>query len=167
MSTAKQIIVEDAGRLELVSEIVAAFVSNNSLPAADLPSLIASVHNSFRQILAPPEIAPIPEPKHPAVPIKKSVTDEFIICLEDGKQFRSLKRHLGSVYGMTPDQYRARWNLPKDYPMVAPAYSATRSQLAKKIGLGNKPAPAVSTPAKAPNSDQPQSGGRGRQKKAA
>jgi predicted transcriptional regulator len=120
--------------IELTSDIVAAFVSNNSVQAADLPDLIRSVHNALGAVLDP---TPEPESrKEPAVPVKKSITPEAIICLEDGRKFKSLKRHLRTAYDMTPEQYRAKWGLPRDYPMVAPAYAAARSKLAKQMGLG-------------------------------
>lgn len=135
----------DADRLEQVAEIVSAYVSNNALSAADLPKLIAETHNALRSLSAE-EVQPVVEDLNPAVPIKKSVTPDFIICLDDGKKFKSLKRHL-SVLGMTPDEYRAKWGLPSNYPMVAPNYSAARSSLAKSAGLGRKPAQATA-PAK-------------------
>ena len=138
--------------INVISDIVSAYVSNNSLRPSDLPDLIASVHASI-QMIAKGEIeAPAAAPLVPAVPVKKSVTKDFLICLEDGKKFRSLKRHLGSVYSMTPDEYRQKWGLPSDYPMVAPGYSEVRSQLAKEIGLGQQrsaPAVAAAEPAAA------------------
>jgi len=136
--------------LELTVEIVSAYVSNNEVAAADLPSLIASVANSLSELKGNGAKAEIPEPPKPAVPIKKSVTPDFIISLEDGKKFKSLKRALSARYGMTPDEYRAKWGLPADYPMVAPNYSAARSDLAKKLGLGRKPGevPAKKAPAR-------------------
>jgi predicted transcriptional regulator len=114
-------------------------VKNNPVPVSALPDLIASVAASLNGLVngAPP--AEVVEPQKPAVPIKKSVTPDYIISLENGKRFKSLKRHLMTSYGMTPDGYRAKWNLPSDYPMVAPNYAATRSALAKTIGLGRKP----------------------------
>ena len=122
--------------IEIVADLVSAYVSNNSIRAADLPDFIASIHASIRSLgNGHVEAAPATPPV-PAVPIKKSLTQDHIICLEDGKKFRSLKRHLGTVYNMTPDEYRAKWGLPKDYPMVAPGYSEIRSKLAKDIGLG-------------------------------
>ena len=121
--------------IEIVADLVSAYVSNNSIRAADLPEFIASVHASIRS-LADGQSEPTPPPLVPAVPVKKSVSQDHIICLEDGKKFRSLKRHLGTVYNMTPDEYRTKWGLPKDYPMVAPGYSEIRSKLAKDIGLG-------------------------------
>ncbi len=122
--------------LTLMADVVAAYVSNNSLPLADLPALMRSVHDSLATLATGSAPAPVEEVKPPAVPIKKSITPDFLICLEDGKKFRSLKRHLGTVYNLTPEKYREKWGLPSDYPMVAPAYSAVRSQLAKAIGLG-------------------------------
>ena len=127
----------DADRhLALMADVVAAYVSNNSLPSSDLPALISAVHASLKDLAAGTAPPPVAEPQPPAVPIRKSVTQDFLICLEDGKKFRSLKRHLGTVYNLTPEKYREKWGLPSDYPMVAPAYSAVRSQLAKAIGLG-------------------------------
>ena len=125
----------DARTLEMTVEIVAAYVSGNELPSNDLPNLIATVFASLRNtqdggpILASKELVP-------AVPTKKSVFPDHIVCLEDGKRFKSLKRHLRSSYDMSPDDYRAKWGLAADYPMVAPNYAAARSDLAKKIGLG-------------------------------
>lgn len=124
--------------VELAVEIVSAYVSNNSLPINDVPSFIASVHgaiNSLRSEAAPPvEAAP-----EPAVPIKKSIHRDYLISLEDGQKYKTLRRHL-STRGLTPDEYRAKWGLPKDYPMVCPAYSEHRSTLAKQAGLGNRAA---------------------------
>lgn len=124
----------------LAAEIVAAFVANNSVSTTDLPALITSVHGAIKALGQPAEEV-VPE-LVPAVPIKKSVTPDFIICLEDGKKFKSLKRHLATHFQLTPDEYRSKWNLPSDYPMVAPNYSETRSALAKTNGLGRKPTPA-------------------------
>ena len=121
---------------ELTADIVSAYVSNNPLPVSGLPDVIASVHASLSGLGTP--ISPVVEPQTPAVNPKRSVTPEFIICLEDGKKFKSLKRHLSTDFGLTPDAYRAKWNLPHDYPMTAPNYAAQRSQLAKSIGLGRK-----------------------------
>jgi predicted transcriptional regulator len=122
--------------IELAGEIVAAFVSNNPLPKGELPSLIFAVHTAVVRLAAEPESVPLQfEIKTPAVPIRRSITPDFLICLDDGKRFKSLRRHLGGL-GMTPGQYRERWNLPPDYPMVAPNYAAQRSALAKQIGLG-------------------------------
>ncbi len=123
--------------LSLTSEIVAAHVSNNAVSNTDLPQLIETV---FRTLSGLDAKAAEPEPEQkPAVPIKKSINDDYLICLEDGKKLKMLKRHLSTAYGMTPEEYRAKWGLPHDYPMVAPNYSKTRKDLAKKIGLGRKP----------------------------
>jgi predicted transcriptional regulator len=130
-------------QLELAADIVSAYVSNNPVPAATLPDFIQTVHASLAALgrgAAAPE--PAAETKAPAVPVRKSITREYIVCLEDGKKFKSLKRHLQAAYGMTPADYRAKWGLPPDYPMVAPAYTAARSAMAKEMGLGRKPAPA-------------------------
>ena len=124
--------------IDLTTSIVSAYVSHNSLRAADLPELIATVHSALRGLGVPIEAAADATPPAPAVPIKKSVSEDYIICLEDGKKFRSLKRHIGTVYNLSPEQYREKWGLPRDYPMVAPAYSAIRSRLAKDIGLGQQ-----------------------------
>ena len=133
--------------VELAAEIVAAFVSNNPLPKGDLPALIHAVYSAVEKLAAGPESAPPQvEAKAPAVSIRRSITPDFLICLDDGKRFKSLRRHLTTL-GMTPAQYREKWNLPSDYPMVAPNYAAQRSALAKKIGLGQlrgKPALANS-----------------------
>lgn len=122
--------------LELTAELVAAFISNNPLPRTELPDLIQAVHSAVAKLGQESASAPAPvEAKAPAVPVRKSITPEFLICLEDGKKFKSMRRHLGQL-GLTPDEYRAKWNLPSDYPMVAPNYAAQRSEMAKKIGLG-------------------------------
>jgi predicted transcriptional regulator len=120
--------------LDLTAEIVAAYVANNRLPPAELGRLVSSTYTALQQLGKVPEVpcAPLPVP---AVPIRRSVTPEAIICLEDGKPFKSMTRHLTKL-GMTPDEYRAKWGLPADYPMVAPAYAEARSALAKSIGLG-------------------------------
>jgi predicted transcriptional regulator len=122
--------------LELSSEIVAAFVAQNSLPADQLPELIRSVHGALNGLNAAEPVTPAPVRGKPAVPISRSVQPEYLVCLEDGKQLKMLKRYLRSRYGMTPDDYRRRWGLPPDYPMVAPGYAAKRSDFAKQIGLG-------------------------------
>jgi predicted transcriptional regulator len=124
------------GLLGLSSEIVAAFVAQNSLPADQLPELIRSVHGALNGLNAPEAVAAAPARGKPAVPISRSVQPEYLVCLEDGKQLKMLKRYLRSRYGMTPDDYRRRWGLPPDYPMVAPGYAAKRSDFAKQIGLG-------------------------------
>ncbi|MBR0668259.1 MucR family transcriptional regulator [Roseomonas hellenica] len=124
--------------LALTAEIVAAHVANNSVTQADLPALIQNVHRTLAGLGEPP--APPPEEKRqPAVSIKRSITPDYLICLEDGRKLKSMKRHLMTSFGLTPEQYRERWGLPKDYPMVAPAYSAKRSAMAKQIRLGSKP----------------------------
>ncbi|WP_394886315.1 MucR family transcriptional regulator [Mesorhizobium sp. AaZ16] len=125
----------------LTVDVIAAYVSNNPVPVSELPSLIAQVHQSLAGLSTASEMTPL-EKLTPAVPIKKSVTPEYIVCLDDGKKFKSLKRHLKTTFGITPEEYRAKWNLPVDYPMVAPAYAAARSELAKKMGLGRKPTAA-------------------------
>ncbi|CAA6605255.1 Transcriptional regulatory protein Ros [Rhodospirillaceae bacterium LM-1] len=122
--------------LSLTARIVAAHVSNNTVALNDLTGLIHDVYRALTNVGA---AAPAPERPQPAVPIKKSVTPDYIICLEDGKKLKMLKRHLKTAYGMSPDQYRERWGLASDYPMVAPNYAEHRSSLAKKIGLGTKP----------------------------
>jgi predicted transcriptional regulator len=122
--------------VELAAEIVAAFVSYNPVPKSELPVLIQAVHSAVARLAGGPESAPPQiEAKAPAVPIRKSISADFLICLDDGKRFKSLRRHLAGL-GMTPAQYREKWNLPSNYPMVAPNYAAQRSALAKKIGLG-------------------------------
>ena len=124
--------------LGLTAEIVAAHVSNNPVALTDLPNLIQEIYRTLANV-GVPVAAPEPERPQPAVPIKKSITPGYLICLEDGKKLKMLKRHLQTSYGMTPDQYRDRWGLSSDYPMVAPDYAQHRSTLAKKIGLGTKP----------------------------
>jgi predicted transcriptional regulator len=123
--------------IELCADIVSAYVSNNSVPAADLPVLLNSVYAALTQTAQGQQEEPKAE-LVPAVSVRKSVTPDYIICLEDGKKFKSLKRHLRSTYDMTPEQYRAKWNLPADYPMVAPNYAKARSELAKTMGLGQQ-----------------------------
>ena len=123
--------------LELTAELVAAYVSNNSVPAGDLPTLIADVHSALGRVNGGSEaVVAVQEKPKPAINPKKSVADDYIVCLEDGKKFKSLKRHLRTRYSMTPDEYRSKWSLPHDYPMVAPNYAKERSNLAKRMGLG-------------------------------
>ncbi len=122
----------------LVADIVSAYVSNNSVPASDLPNLIATTHAAITGLDSEAAAPAVEEKPTPAVSIKKSITADYLICLEDGRKFKSLKRHLRTGYDMTPEQYRARWGLPADYPMVAPAYAEARSNLAKKMGLGQQ-----------------------------
>lgn len=124
--------------IEMAADIVSAFVSNNSVPVGELPNVIASVHAALMGLSTGSAPAQAEEPKEPAVSVKKSVTPDFIICLEDGKKFKSLKRHLRTAYGLSPDQYRDKWKLPQDYPMVAPNYAKARSELAKAAGLGQQ-----------------------------
>ena len=119
--------------LELTTEIVAAYVSNNSVQSSELSSLIRSVHTTLQGLTG---AATETVESKPAIPVKKSVTDDYLICLEDGKKFKSLKRHLRAKYDMTPEEYREQWGLPYDYPMVAPSYARKRSKLAKQMGLG-------------------------------
>lgn len=121
---------------ELTADVVSAYVSNNPVPVGDLPALIASIHASLFGIGG--EFAPPAEKRPPAVDPKRSVTANFIYCLEDGKKFKAIRRHLGSAHGMTPDAYRAKWDLPGSYPMTAPNYSEQRSELAKAAGLGQR-----------------------------
>jgi len=123
--------------IELTAQIVSAYVSNNPVPAGDMPGLINQVHTALQRISSVHSDAQ-PEPLKPAVSIKKSITPDYIVCLEDGKKFKSLKRHLRTQYSMTPEQYREKWGLAPDYPMVAPNYAAARSQLAKQMGLGQQ-----------------------------
>ena len=128
--------------LELATEIVSAYVSHNQIPLTEVPAMLRNVHNALSGLVgtAPVEVNTNTKP---AVPVKKSIADEYIICLEDGKKLKMLKRYLRSHYNMTPEQYRAKWGLPPDYPMVAPAYARQRSDFAKSIGLGRAAAPAV------------------------
>ena len=134
--------------LALTVEIVAANLTNNAMSRAEVPGLIQSVFETL-EALARNEVPAEPVALTPAVPIKRSVTDDYIVCLEDGKKLKMLKRHLMTAYGMTPEQYRAKWGLPHDYPMVAPSYRRRRQEVAKATGLGRKPAPAPAPKAKA------------------
>ena len=129
----------DNDLIDLSADIVSAYVSHNALSVTDLPKLIADVHAALRNLHSPAAAEPAEELK-PAVPVRKSVAPDFIVCLEDGKKFKSLKRHLRTHYNLSPEEYREKWGLPADYPMVAPNYSATRSRLAKDNGLGRKAA---------------------------
>ncbi|CAN5365358.1 MucR family transcriptional regulator [soil metagenome] len=126
-----------ADLIDLAADIVSAYVSNNTVPAADLPALIANVHRALSNTTMGMS-EPAPEPLKPAVNPKKSVFPDYIVCLEDGKKFKSLKRHLRTHYDLSPEEYRDKWGLPSDYPMVAPNYAAARSALAKKMGLGQQ-----------------------------
>jgi len=129
--------VEQLELHQLAADIVSAYVSNNSVAATDLPSLIGEIHGALLRVSTGVQEAPAEAPK-PAVPVKKSVTADYIICLEDGKKFKSLKRHLRTQYNMSPEEYREKWGLPADYPMVAPNYAQARSNLAKQMGLGQQ-----------------------------
>ena len=141
---------QDLNLLTLTADIVSAHVGNNSVAIGDLANLIASVHSSLAGLGAVAE--PVAVTPEPAISVKRSIKPDYIICLEDGKQLKMLKRHLMTHYQMTPAQYRAKWKLPADYPMVAPNYAEKRRALAKKIGLGRKPgkAKAVATPVPTP-----------------
>ena len=130
---------DSAGKtpIELTANIVSAYLSNNPTQASEIPNLIGQVHAALLRVSTGRVDAPL-EPARPAVSVKKSITPEHLVCLEDGKRFKSLKRHLRTQYNMTPEQYRDKWGLPADYPMVAPNYAVARSQLAKKMGLGQQ-----------------------------
>jgi len=123
--------------LSLTTEIVTAHLSNNAASSSEVPGLIQSIFDTLAALARDEKPAPVA--LTPAVPIRHSVTDDYIVCLEDGKKLKLLKRHLMAAYGMTPEQYRAKWGLPRDYPMVAPSYARTRQELAMKLGLGRKP----------------------------
>jgi predicted transcriptional regulator len=124
--------------VELTADIVAAYVSNHVVPVGDLSNLISDIHTALSNTTSPaPAPAAVEKPK-PPVPIRKSIEDDYLICLEDGQKFKSLKRHLMTHYNMTPEEYREKWGLPSDYPMVAPAYAEARSRLAKEMGLGQR-----------------------------
>ena len=123
--------------IALTVQIVSAYVGNNSVPSAEIASLIGQVHAALKRVSGGQMSAPAESVK-PAVSVKRSISADYIVCLEDGKKFKSLKRHLRSRYNMTPEQYRDKWGLPPDYPMVAPNYAAARSQLAKQMGLGQQ-----------------------------
>lgn len=126
-----------ADYIGLAANIVAAYVSHNSVPSAEIPNLISQVYATLKRV-ADGQVVSAAEAARPAVPIKRSVTAEYIVCLEDGLKFKSLKRHLRTRYNLTPEQYREKFNLPADYPMVAPNYAAARSKLAKDMGLGQQ-----------------------------
>jgi predicted transcriptional regulator len=128
---------EDKAYIELTANIVSAYVSHNTVASGEIPNLIGQIYSALKRVSGAPAGAAA-EPLKPAVPIKRSVTAEYIVCLEDGLKFKSLKRHLRTRYNMTPDQYREKWGLPPDYAMVASNYAAARSQLAKQMGLGQQ-----------------------------
>ena len=157
---------ENQGLLSLTTEIVASFVGNNPVAIGDLPAVIAAVFGTLRSVTQG-EAEKAAEAPVPAVPIKKSIGTDFLVCLEDGQKVKTLKRHLVSRHHLTPDQYRQRWGLPKTYPMVSPAYAAQRSDLARQIGLGRKPAAAAPSPAPepAPAAPEPPRRAAGRRKK--
>jgi len=128
---------EANNHIELAAEIVSAYVSNNSVPASELATLLGDIHSAIVRVSTGAAVV-VPEIAKPAVSPKKSITNDYIICLEDGRKFKSLKRHLRTQYNMSPEQYREKWTLPADYPMVAPAYAKARSALAKQMGLGQQ-----------------------------
>lgn len=136
MSEETKEVLPSAEILRMTSDVVAAYLQNNPLPTAELPSVIQTIHGSLAALNNGSESRS--EPQKPAVSIRRSVTPDYIVCLEDGKKLKMLKRHLKTRYNMSPDEYRERWGLPADYPMVAPRYAQQRSELAKKIGLGTK-----------------------------
>jgi predicted transcriptional regulator len=127
----------DGTYIQLTAHIVSAYVSNNTVSSAEIPGLISQVYSALMRVSGGQAVAPA-EPLKPAVSVKRSITPEYLVCLEDGKKFKSLKRHLRTQYDMTPEKYREKWGLPSDYPMVAPNYAAARSQLAKQMGLGQQ-----------------------------
>jgi predicted transcriptional regulator len=129
---------DEARCIQLTANIVSAYVSNNTVSSAEMPALISQVYSALMRVSKGAADAAPAAPLTPAVPVKRSITPEYLVCLEDGRKFKSLKRHLRTQYRMTPDQYRAKWNLSADYPMVAPNYAAARSQLAKQMGLGQQ-----------------------------
>ena len=142
----EQDVMMDQNEIDLTADIVSSYVANNSVPVSELAALIHSVHQALTQLGRP--VVHENKQQEPAISVRKSVTSDFIICLEDGKKFKSLKRHLNTRYNMTPAEYRAKWGLPSDYPMVAPNYSAARSNLANAMGLGRKAAAAKGRRAK-------------------
>jgi predicted transcriptional regulator len=127
----------DGTFIQLTAQIVSAYVSNNTVPSGEISALISQVYSALVRVSGGNAAAPA-EPVKPAVSVKRSITPEYLVCLEDGKKFKSLKRHLRTQYDMTPEKYREKWGLPSDYPMVAPNYAAARSQLAKQMGLGQQ-----------------------------
>ena len=126
---------EQSDLIEVTASLVAAYVGGNTIAAADVPALIRTVHKTLATVGGATEVS-VEASKEPAVSVRRSITPDYLICLEDGRKFKSLKRHLRTKYDMSPEQYRARWDLPKDYPMVAPNYAQARSDLAKQMGLG-------------------------------
>jgi predicted transcriptional regulator len=156
---------KDQGLLGLTAEIVASFAGHHAVAAGDLPALIASVFQALRTAGRPEATAEAPPT--PAAPVKRSIRPDFLVCLEDGEKVRMLKRHLAARHGLTPEEYRRRWGLAKDYPMVAPAYAAQRSALAKRIGLGWKLAAAEPAPAPTAVGKEPRRRAGGRKAAAA
>ena len=158
---------ERPGLLGLTTEIVASFAGHNAVAVGDLPAVIAGVYRALRGAGEPEAEKPAEAPT-PAVPVRKSIGTDHLVCLEDGRKVTMLKRYLARRYGLTPDQYRQRWGLPGDYPMVAPAYAARRSAMARQFGLGRKPAATTPpTPEPAPAAPEPPRRAGGRRKKAA
>jgi predicted transcriptional regulator len=166
-------VAEGSEHQELLSrttEIVASFAGHHTVAVGDLPAVIASVFRALRGVGQGGADQPAAEAPVPAVPVKRSIGTDFLVCLEDGKKVKTLKRHLASHHQLTPDQYRQRWGLPRDYPMVAPAYAAQRSAMARQFGLGRKPAaaaPPPPAPEPAPAAPEPRPRVGGRKKKAA
>jgi MucR family transcriptional regulator, transcriptional regulator of exopolysaccharide biosynthesis len=158
---------QDTNFVELATEIVSAYVGNHNVATGDLASLIRDVHTALQQA-ASGTSEPEPEPLTPAVSVKKSVQPDYIVCLEDGKKFKSLKRHLRTDHNLSPEEYRAKWGLARDYPMVAPNYAASRSELAKKMGLGRgrQGSEAMAATAEAAAPARKRGGGRGRKAEA-
>jgi predicted transcriptional regulator len=152
--------------ITMTADVVAAYVAQNAIPSSELPALIQQIHSTLQQVASGAQ-QPAEQPLAPAVPIKKSVTRDYIICLEDGKRFKSLKRHLRSSFNLSPEEYRKKWNLPYDYPMVAPNYAQTRSDLAKSMGLGNLRQKAKQAAASAPRTARKSTAKTGAAKKSA
>jgi predicted transcriptional regulator len=150
---AEQTSTEPSDLISMTADVVAAYVAQNALPSSELPALIQQIHSTLQQVANGTQ-QPAEQPLTPAVAIKKSVTRDYIICLEDGKRFKSLKRHLRSSFNLSPEEYRKKWGLPYDYPMVAPNYAQTRSDLAKSMGLGNLRQKAKQAAAAAPRASR-------------
>lgn len=140
MSNDTQGKISEEDVLRMTTDVVSAYVGNNSLPASQIPEIIKTVFGSLTALQAEGAAREAPRP---AVPVRRSVTPDYIVCLEDGKKLKMLKRHLRTTYSMTPEEYRSKWGLPADYPMVAPNYAAQRSEFAKRIGLGRRPGGSV------------------------
>jgi predicted transcriptional regulator len=158
---------KDQELLRLTAEIVSSFASHNTVATGDLPVLITNVFRALRTAGQAEAEGKAAEAPTPAVPIRRSIQHDFLVCLEDGRKVTMLKRYLASRHGLTPEEYRKRWGLAKDYPMVAPAYAARRSALAKRIGLGRKPATVPAAPEPAPPAKEPPRRAAGRRKAAA